>query len=84
MYKYIWRLLMLLLSGVCIISCTSSRQPAVQLTSPTATTGSTALGSLFHRKHQQIVPPLPSKEHYTVLFNNMDGYWKHGQAVRVM
>jgi hypothetical protein len=85
MYKYIWRLLMLLLVGSCLVSCTSSKQPqAVQLTHPTPTTTSTSLGSLFHhREPKQVVPPLPSKEHYTVIFNNMDGYWKHGQAVIV-
>ena len=87
MSKHIWRFLIALLAGICLVSC-STPEPqdhhAVQLTEPSSTSTSTTLGSLFHSVDQQeAVPPLPSKEHYTVLFNNMDGYWKHGQTVNV-
>lgn len=80
MGKYIWRLLILSLAMVLAIGCSSVQSEPEHTT---ATTATTPWGEFLHTDHQKEAIPLPSKEHYTLMFNNMDGYWKHGQAVTV-
>ncbi|MCK4607977.1 MAG: hypothetical protein KAT71_00705 [Gammaproteobacteria bacterium] len=41
------------------------------------------LGAIINDHPTLAIPALPSKENYAIVFNNMDGFWKHAGTARV-
>jgi len=78
MGSYIRQLCLILLAVFMITGCTNTAtKPA------NSSWESGNLDKMFQLEPQQHKTPPPEQEHYTLMFDNMNGYWKHAKSVTV-